>query len=256
MRPALVIRHVRNMGTHPTCAMVLAAGLGKRMRPITDHIPKPMVAIAGIMLIDRALDKLAAAGVKKTIINTHYKAPLLAAHIEKRRQDMDMELIISYEETLLETGGGVVAALPHMGKDPFYVINSDIMWVDGKKPALDLLAENWNSSTMDALLLVHPKEKAVGYDGKGDFELLPPNQLRRDDKPQFPYVFTGLQILSPLLFTDVPSGPFSLNVLYGRARQASGVLDRINGLENPGHWLHIGTPEGIGLAERFLIANP
>jgi N-acetyl-alpha-D-muramate 1-phosphate uridylyltransferase len=237
---------------HPTCAMVLAAGLGKRMRPITDRIPKPMVEVAGRMLIDRALDKLQQAGVEKAIINTHYKAELLAAHIEKRRSELAMELIISYEDTLLETGGGVAKALPYIGDEPFYVINSDIMWLDGDIPALNRLADSWDGSQMDALLLVNKVASAVGYDGKGDFDLREGGVLERTDSRHFPYVFTGLQILSPALFTDIPSGAFSLNVLYGRARAASGVLNRIGGLEHTGDWLHIGTPEGVALAEAFL----
>jgi MurNAc alpha-1-phosphate uridylyltransferase len=240
----------------PCCAMLLAAGLGKRMRPITDHIPKPMVEVNGVMLIDRALDKLAAAGIEKTIINTHYKADMLAAHIEKRRADLPMELIISYEETLLETGGGVVKALPYIGSAPFYAINSDILWCDGLIPALERLALAWDSQAMDALLLVHKVKDAVGYDGSGDFTLLEGGRLERNQAAQFPYVFTGLQILSPQLFTEyasaIPTGPFSLNVIYGAAREASGVLHRICGLEHDGAWLHIGTPEGIALAENYL----
>jgi len=238
--------------SRPTSAMVLAAGLGKRMRPLTDHLPKPMISIAGRTMIDRVLDKLVEAGVRKAIINTHYKAEMLADYIKKRQQTIDMELIISYEEVLLETGGGVAKALPYIGDEPFYAINSDIVWLDGKQPALDHLASVWDSETMDGLLLLHKVSRAIGYNGNGDFDLIGDHQLKRDNSPSFPYVFTGVQILSPKLFTDIPEGPFSLNVLYGRARQSSGVLNRIGGVEHTGDWLHIGTPEGVRLAEEFI----
>ncbi len=239
-----------------TKAVVLAAGLGKRMRPLTDHIPKPMVEVAGVRLIDSALAKIAASQVEEMIVNSHYKAEVLESHLIAYQQSYPSPPItISREEALLETGGGVVKVLPHLGVVPFFVINSDILWIDAHVPALERLRQVWDDEKMDALLLVHQVDKAVGYDGKGDFQLKPSGELVRTMEAEHPFVFTGVQILSPRLFREVPQGAFSLNVLYGRGRRPDGTLPRIYGLEHDGHWLHIGTPEGVVLAEKFLSTN-
>lgn len=242
-----------NTPTMPEWAVVLAAGLGKRMRPLTDHIPKPMVEVGGHRLIDRALQKLAECGVNHVIVNSHYKAEVLEKHLERWQNSHHFSrVIISRETELLETGGGVARALPHLGNQPFFVINSDILWVDGVIPALEHLANSWDDSTMDALLLVHDVKKAIGYDGKGDFHLRASGELERAAGTEFPFVFTGVQILSPRLFTETPGSIFSLNVLYAKYRKPDGGLGRIHGIAHTGDWLHIGTPEGVELAEKFL----
>lgn len=237
-------------------AVVLAAGLGKRMRPLTDHIPKPMVEVAGSTLIERVLNKIADTNIEEVIVNSHYKAEVLEEWLLSRQlSHPSPHIIISREEELLETGGGIAKILPHLENRPFFVINSDILWVDGLDPALKRLAAAWDAEKMDALLLVHKVKKAVGYDGKGDFYLRESGELVRENHAEHPFVFTGVQILSPRLFHDVPEGGFSLNVLYARHRKPDGVLTRIYGIEHEGDWLHIGTPEGVLLAEKFLTEN-
>lgn len=240
----------------PKSAVVLAAGLGKRMRPLTDHIPKPMVQVAGVTLIDRVLTKIADAGVGQIIVNSHYRAEVLEKHLQEHLLLHPFpNIIISREDILLETGGGVAKVLPYLTEGPFFVINSDILWIDGIEPALSKLIAAWDDSKMDALLLVHNVKKAVGYDEKGDFFLRPSGELVRGQEAEHPFVFTGIQILSPRLFHEAPDGAFSLNVLYGRGRKHDGSLPRIFGVEHEGDWLHIGTPEGVQLAENFLEQN-
>ncbi len=231
-------------------AMVMAAGLGLRMRPLSD-LPKPLIPIAGKPLIDHALDWLAASGVTEAVVNTHYRADLVRGHLASRNAP---RILFSQEDVLLETGGGICKALPLLGGEPFFSINSDTMCLDGRTPALHRLHKQWDSRTMDALLLLQPVETATGYEGKGDFFLHPDGILeRRGEKPKAPYVFTGVQILHPRLFAGAPSGPFSLNLLYDRAMQA-GNAPRIRGLVHDGHWLHVGDPEGVRKAEAFLTA--
>lgn len=234
----------------PTHGMVLAAGLGLRMRPLTDTTPKPLIPVAGRCMLDRALDQLTAAGVRKRVVNTHYLADKVSEHVRNRETDEGTEIAVSHETGLLDTGGGVVKALPLLGTAPFFVVNGDILWRDGTEPALRRLAVAWNDAAMDALLLVHPRDKAIGYDGAGDFELSADGVLARRSGASAPLVFTGVQILSPRLFADAPSGAFSLNKLYDRAA-ANG---RLHGLVHTGHWFHIGTPDGLRLAEDRLRA--
>lgn len=234
----------------PTHGMVLAAGLGLRMRPLTDTMPKPLIPVAGRCMLDRALDQLTAAGVRKRVVNTHYLAEQVAEHLQNRETDEGTEIAVSHEADLLDTGGGVVKALPMLGTAPFFVINGDILWRDGKEPALRRLAAAWNGAAMDALLLVHPRDKATGYDGSGDFELSADGVLARRSGASAPFVFTGVQILNPRLLADAPSGAFSLNELYDRAA-ANG---RLHGIVHTGHWFHIGTPDGLRLAEERLRA--
>lgn len=235
------------MTTRPHRAMVLAAGLGLRMRPITEHTPKPLVEVAGRTMLDRALDHLTAAGTTELVVNTHWLADKIAAHLSGRPG-----ITLSHEDTLLETGGGVAQALPHLGTAPFYVVNSDIIWTDGASPALRRLAEAWDDERMDALLLLQPTATAMGYDGNGDFFLDTQGvPRRRRDREVAPLLFSGVQILSPRLFHDAPTGKFSLNVLYDRALEAG----RLFAIVHDGRWFHVGTPDALPEVERALETN-
>lgn len=228
----------------PSHAMVLAAGKGLRMRPLTDHMPKPLIPVAGRCMLDRVFDRLDEAGVPHRVVNAHWLAEKIAAHLAGHPG-----VVISHEDTLLETGGGVARALPLLGEAPFFVCNGDVIWLDGPRPALARLAAAWEGATMDALLLLQPRESAFGYEGRGDFHVDPAGRLRRRAAEEMaPFVFTGVQILAPRLFEGAPAGQFSLNLLYDRAMAAR----RLFGLIHDGAWLHIGTPEGLAAAERRL----
>jgi MurNAc alpha-1-phosphate uridylyltransferase len=231
----------------PQVAMVLAAGLGMRLRPITENLPKPLVAVAGRSILDRVLDALQADGIERCVVNTHYLAEMIEAHLAARQEPLAE---LSHENQLLDTGGGVARALVSLGKLPFFVINADILWREGPgDSALARLAASFDSDAMDALLLLAAREDAVGYDGRGDFFRDPAGRLtRRGDAAQAPHVFTGLQILSPRLFAGCPEGTFSLNLLYDRAA----AQGRLFGIGHTGRWFHIGTPEGLSLAEAAL----
>jgi MurNAc alpha-1-phosphate uridylyltransferase len=235
----------------PDVAMVLAAGLGTRLRPITDKLPKPLVEVAGRTILDRVLDALLDSGVARCVVNTHYLAPMIEAHLA-RRVAPGVEL--SREDELLDTGGGVARALPSLGDESFFVINADILWQEGPGgAALARLAADFDAGLMDALLLVVPRERSVGYDGPGDFMIDDRGRLKRRGRvAAAPYVFTGLQILHPRLFGDCADGAFSLNILYDRAI----ATGRLFGLEHTGRWFHIGTPAGLALAEAALGAAP
>ena len=238
------------MSSFPRTAMVMAAGLGTRMRPLTESLPKPLIAVNGITLIDRALDWLGASGVTTAVVNSFYKAGLLEAHLASRSQPA---IVISREPALLDTGGGLLNALPRLGNAPFFSINSDVICLDGSRPALHRLAEQWNPRTMDGLLLVHKVEHAVGYAGAGDFFTDQENRLRRrGPHAAAPFVFTGVQLLHPRLFTAAPAGAFSLNLLYDRGKQADGTLPRLHALVHDGAWLHVGDPHGLALAGEYL----
>jgi MurNAc alpha-1-phosphate uridylyltransferase len=226
--------------------MVLAAGLGTRLRPLTDTRPKPLVEVAGRTLIDRVLDRLIEAGVATAVINTHYRAAMLERHLAHRDRP---HIRFSREAKLLDTGGGVRQALPLLGPGPFFTINSDALWTDGRIGTLRRLAARWNDDSMDALLLLQPREHAIGYAGSGDFERRPSGRLIR--RKTAPLVFAGVQILHPRLFKDTPEGAFSLNLLYDRA-QAAG---RLYGQAHDGDWYHIGTMEARREAEERLLAE-
>ncbi len=234
----------------PSTAMVLAAGLGKRMRPLTATRPKPLVEVAGRSLLDRALDHLTAAGVRRAVVNVHYFAEQVEAHLAQRDGP---EVVISDERgELLETGGGVTKALPLIDGDPFYVINSDNLWVDGSIDTLHLLAQRWDAATMDALLLLVPLARASGYDGRGDFTMDPIGRLRRRVEARVaPYVFSGVQLLSKRLFDGEAVAAFSLNRLYDKAL-ASG---RLYGAVHGGMWFHVGTPASVGATETLLASG-
>lgn len=232
----------------PKQAMVLAAGLGLRMRPISERIPKPLIEIKGRSMLDRALDALTAVGVERIVVNTHHLGGIIAQHLADRDH---ADIIISEEERLLETGGGIAKALCHFTDAPFFVVNGDILWTDGRKPALLGLAASWDRERMDGLLLLQARRSAIGYAGSGDFHIGPDGRLRRRDMDgAAPHLFAGLQILAPRLFADAPTGPFSLNRLYDSAISRG----RLFGLVHDGGWCHVGTPADIALAENFLAS--
>lgn len=229
-------------------AMVFAAGFGKRMRPITDTLPKPLIKVGGTSMLDRALDKLREAGATKAVVNTHYLPEKIEQHLANRAAP---QIILSREEPeILETAGGIIKALPHLGSEPFYSVNSDVVWLDGATPALQRLAQVWDTDAMDMLLLLQPLDKAIGYDGTGDFGLTDNGQLTKS--PPLPYVFTGVQIIHPRIFKGLKAEPLSLSTFYKQATQSDGTLTRIYGIEHDGAWLHIGTPEGLEQAEKYL----
>jgi N-acetyl-alpha-D-muramate 1-phosphate uridylyltransferase len=234
----------------PRTAMVLAAGNGIRMRPLTDRTPKPLIAVNGKPLLDNVLDRLAATGVETTVVNVHYLADQIERHLAGRRAP---RIIISDERAnLLDTGGGVVKALPLLGDRPFYHLNSDTIWIDGVRPNLLHLAEAFEPARMDALLLLAATSGSVGYSGRGDFVMAPDGRLRRRaEREVAPFVYAGVAILSHSLFADTPSGPFSLNLLFDRAIEAG----RFYGLRLEGVWMHVGTPDAIAAAERAILAS-
>lgn len=234
----------------PKTAMILAAGLGKRMRPITSMIPKPLVEINGKALIDYGLDALARNGVERVVVNVHYMAELLRAHLRKRR---DMEVIVSDEsDKLLESGGGIVRALPHLGSDPFYLINSDTFWIDGYRDNLDLLADLWNPDDADMLLLIAEMRQATGYDGRGDFTMDREGRLRRvAERDMSPFIYAGAGILKPELFKGLPEETFSLNRVFDTAIEN----ERLFGGRLDGLWLTVGTPQAIHDAEAAFAAS-
>jgi len=236
--------------TPPRHAMVLAAGFGTRMRPLTDDRPKPLVAVDGKPLIDHVLDRLAEAGVACAVVNVHYRADQLERHLSARAAP---SVIISDErDEVLGTGGAVVKALPHLGAAPFIHINSDTIWIDGAASNLERLAQAFDAATMDALLLLAPTAGSVGYDGRGDFTMAPDGRLtRRGESEVAPFVFAGAAILSPALFAGAPQGPFALTVLFERAAKAG----RLYGLRLDGVWMHVGTPEAVGEAEATIRAS-
>jgi len=229
----------------PETAMVLAAGLGTRLRPVTDRLPKPLVSVAGRTLIDRALDRLVAAGVARAVVNLHYKAELLRRHLAARG---DIEIVFSPEEILLDTGGGVARALPQLG-ETFFIVNSDIVWRDGKDQALKRLAAAFDARCRDALLLLQRTTTAVGYEGSGDFMLDQLGLLRRRKEHEVaPHLFAGVEIAHRGLFDGAPSGAFSMNPLWNRAIAAQ----RCAGLVHDGEWFHVGSPSGLALTETRL----
>lgn len=231
----------------PKRAMVLAAGLGLRMRPLTETTPKPLIEVAGRTMLDHALDRLAEAGVEVAVVNTHWLPEQIEKHLEGRTSPA---IVISREDELLETGGGIARALPQLGEEAFYAVNADIVWRDGAIPALARLAAAWNDAEMDALLLVQATVRATGYSGDGDFMMDPLGRLaRRPERVVAPFVFAGVQILHPRLFEGAPAGAFSLNRLYDRAMEAG----RLYGIAHDGEWYHVGTPEAVAEAAAEIM---
>ncbi|AMJ63849.1 nucleotidyltransferase family protein [Bosea sp. PAMC 26642] len=229
--------------------MVLAAGLGQRMRPITDTLPKPLVRIGDKAMLDHALDRLAEAGVEEAVVNVHHLASQIEAHVADRTAP---RVTISDERTLLlETGGGVRKALPLLGQEPFFHINSDSLWAESSFSNLNAMVAAWNPARMDMLLLLAEREGSVGFDGKGDFFLGEDGLLtRRGTAASAPYVYAGVAVMKPDLFAGTPEGPFSLNLLFDRAIAAGSLY----GLVLRGRWLHVGTPEAIAPAEAAFAA--
>ncbi len=234
----------------PRRAMVLAAGLGTRMRPITETIPKPMVRVGGMTLIDHVLGPLARAGVERAVVNVHHLADKLEAHLAARTAP---QIVISDErERLLDSGGGVKKALPLLGDEPFFVLNADTFWLDGPSPNLPRLAAAWDPEKMDILLLLSATATATGYEGRGDFAMGPLGELRRRAAHEtVPFVYAGVMIVKPELFAGTPDGPFSLNRLFDAAQER----ERLYGLRLDGWWLHVGTPASIEDAERRLVIS-
>ncbi|MGN7772262.1 nucleotidyltransferase family protein [Phyllobacterium sp. 22552] len=231
----------------PHTAMVLAAGLGKRMAPITDTIPKPLVKVAGKSLIDWGLDSLAGAGVRRAVVNVHYLADQLETHLMERTAPL---IEISNErEQLLDSAGGIIKALPQIGSEPFYVLNADTFWTDSDKPNLVLLAEGWNDASMDILLMIAHMNQAVGREGGGDFSMSNTGQLRRLKPGETsPYIYAGAAIIHPRIFANAPSGKVSLNRYFDEAIAA----DRLFGLPMDGIWLTVGTPDAIEEADAAI----
>jgi MurNAc alpha-1-phosphate uridylyltransferase len=234
----------------PNRAIVLAAGLGTRMRPYNGHIPKPLVEIGGKSLIDYSLDRLADAGVQRVVVNVHHLADALERHLASRQRP---QIVISDERAaLLGTGGGIAKALPQLGAEPFFLVNSDTVWLDGVKPNFTRLAEAFDPQAMDALLLLAPTTDSIGYVGRGDFTMLPDGRLRRRGENEVvPFVYAGAAVLSPALFADAPTGAFPLTRLFDRA----GAKDRLFGLRLEGVWMHVGSPEAVAAAEAALAAT-
>lgn len=234
----------------PETAMVLAAGQGKRMRPLSATIPKPLVEVGGRALIDHCLDGLAAIGVKRAIVNIHYLADQIEAHLKDRGSP---KVVISDErDALLETGGGINRALPLLGDGAFLVRNSDSFWLDGVRPNLAWLAGGWDETRMDALLLLASTVRSIGYSGRGDFILDKEGRLsRRPERTVAPFVYAGAAILSPRLFDDVPEGAFSLNLLFDRAIAAG----RLFGVRLDGTWINVETPGAVAAATAAIAAS-
>ena len=231
----------------PYKAMVLAAGLGTRLKPVTDTLPKALVQVDNRALIDHALDRLEAVGVGEVVVNTHYLAEQLQAHLSGRKSPV---LQISHEDDLLDTGGGIAKALPLLGDDPFLAVNADAFWLNGPYDALQRMAHTWDDDTMDGLLLLHSTVEAYGYTGLGDFcaPLGDGVLTRRLEGEVSPWLFTGIQMLHPRLFKTAPDGPFSLNLLYDRAIESGRLLSVVH----DGEWFHVGTPQGLEEAETYM----
>ncbi|MBI5264943.1 MAG: nucleotidyltransferase family protein [Bradyrhizobium sp.] len=238
------------MSVKPTKAMVLAAGFGLRMRPLTDKLPKPLVPVAGRPLLDHVLDKLADAGAIEAVVNVHYLADQIIEHVAGRTRP---RVIISDErDQVLGTGGGVVRALPLLGEAPFFHVNSDTMWIDGVRRNLERLAESFDPARMDILLLMAPTTNSIGYSGRGDYAMLADGALRKRRENQVvPFVYAGAAIMSPGLFAGAPEGEFSLTKMFDRANEQ----ERLFGLRLDGVWMHVGTPDAVHAAEEAFLES-
>lgn len=231
----------------PKTAMVLAAGMGVRMRPLTELVPKPMVRLSQKPLIDHVLDRIAAAGIENAVVNVHHHADQIITHLNGRKRP---RIWISDERALLlDTGGGVKKALPELGQEPFLVHNSDSLWIDGVESNLVRLGRSFDPERMDCLLLLALGSASLGYDGRGDFLMSTDGLLqRRPEREVAPFAFTGVSIAHPRLFEGAPEGPFSLNLLWDRAIQKG----RLFGVRLDGTWMHVGTPAALAEAEQLL----
>ncbi|MFZ0765785.1 nucleotidyltransferase family protein [Bradyrhizobium sp.] len=238
------------MPVKPDKAMILAAGLGVRMRPLTERMPKPLVSVAGRPLLDHVLDKLGDAGVSEAVVNVHYLPDQIIAHVAARKLP---RVIISDERNeALGTGGGVVKALPLLGEAPFFHLNADTLWIDGVRPNLTRLAEAFDPARMDILLLMAPTASSIGYEGNGDYAMLPDGALRKRREHQVvPFVYAGVAIMSPTIFASAPRGEFSLTKTFDAANEQ----ERLFGLRLDGTWMHVGTPDAIGAAEEAFLES-
>lgn len=236
-------------GQRPATAFVLAAGMGNRMRPLTNVIPKPLVPLAGKPLIDHVLDRLGDAGITRAVVNVHYLAEKLEAYLARRTTP---QIVISDErDTLLDTGGGVVRALPKIGNGPFLIHNSDTVWLETGCSNIERLMSAYDAIRMDSLLLLAPRETSLGYDGKGDFDLDTAGRLmRRAASDTASYVFAGVSIIEPHMFNGEQERPFSLNRVWDRGIAAG----RLFGVVLEGRWMHVGTPEALADAEAAIRA--
>lgn len=240
------------MSAVPKKAFVLAAGMGQRMRPLTDNCPKPLLKVAGRTMLDRTLDALAEVGVEEAVVNRYYLGQMIEDHLKNRKSP---KITISRETELLDTGGGVQKMIKFFGNEPFYVLNADIVWTDGKVPALKALADKWDSSQMDLLLLLHLAANVPSYAGAGDYYL-----ADGSDVPVFAknggvtanYIFTGPRIVHPRLFDGAPQGVFSFLQLFHKAEKAG----RLRGLRHTGEWYHVGTPEALDETNAILASAP
>jgi MurNAc alpha-1-phosphate uridylyltransferase len=230
--------------------MVLAAGLGTRMRPFNGKVPKPLVQVGGKPLIDYVLDRLADAGVERAVVNVHHLADQIERHLAKRQRP---QIIISDERReLLGTSGGVVKALPELGNAPFFHVNSDTIWIDGVRPNLQRLAGAFDPKRMDALLLLAASIASIGYSGRGDFAMAPDGRLRRrGERDVVPFVYSGAAILTPAFFAGVSPSPSSMSPLFDRAIENG----RLYGLRLEGLWMHVGTPEAVQAAETAILES-
>jgi MurNAc alpha-1-phosphate uridylyltransferase len=229
--------------------MLLAAGLGTRLKPLTEHTPKPLIQVGGQALIDHNLAHFAAFGCRRVVINSHHHAELLSAHLATSPHAHLVQL--SHEPVLLESGGGIVQALPLLGSSPFFSANADAFWIEagGAAPALQRLLDAFDPERMDALLLLVDPARAIGYSGPGDFDLTEAGQLSRRARR---YIFSGLQLLQPGLFEGRAALPFSLREIYRAAEQPDASLARMFGLVHDGDWVHVGAPDELAAAERYL----
>lgn len=238
------------MPVKPTTAMILAAGYGVRMRPLTDHRPKPLVEVAGKPLLDHVLDRLREVDVETAAVNVHYLPDQIIQHVATREAP---RVVISDErDVVLGTGGGVVKALPLLGSAPFFHLNADTMWIDSVQSNLAHLAATFDPARMDILLLMAPTASSIGYSGAGDYTMMTDGTLRRRKEHQVvPFVYAGAAIIAPEIFRDAPSGEFSLTKIFDRANEQ----ERLFGLRLEGVWMHVGTPDAVVAAEAALLAS-
>ncbi len=232
------------------CAMVLAAGMSTRMRPLTDTMPKPLVPLRGIPLIDHVIGRLEQAGVETVVVNLHYHADRLEAHLKQRQKP---RIVFSDERgKILDSGLGAKRMLPHIGDKPFLLANSDTVWRENAAPNVPRMLDAWDEHRMDILLLLASTATSIGYDGRGDFHCDASGLLsRRGTHETAPFAYAGFAVLKPELFKDTPEEPFSLNLLFDRAITAK----RLYGLRLDGVWMHIGTPQALVQSENFLAQD-
>lgn len=249
MKNTTIVSSISN-GSAPKKAMVLAAGLGKRMRPLTENKPKPLIKVQGKTLLDHGLDALAQAGVEEVVINVHYHADQIEEHVALRK---NLKITISDERVeLLDSGGGIVKALPKLGKSPFYLINADSFWIEGFQPNLTRMAKQWNADSMDIMLLLSGMANAIGFNSKGDFDMDADGRLtRRGEGLVTPFGYAGAAIINPTIFKTAPKGPFSINQQFDEAIEK----ERLFGMRLEGLWLHVGTPEAICEAEEAIAMS-